>query len=67
MSYRKITVDGVNYQYIIGKYYVKIRGLGAWPKQDIGVVVDQDINDHGAETIEVYPSHIKQKIQEVVS
>lgn len=37
MSYRNITVDRIGYQYTIGKGCVKIRGLGVWDKEDIGL------------------------------
>ena len=36
MSYRKITVNGQEYQYVIGKTHVKIKGLGVWSKAEIG-------------------------------
>lgn len=38
MSYRKIEVDGVVYQFTIGKTHVKVRWLGSWPKKDIGEI-----------------------------
>lgn len=66
MSYHKIEVDGTEYQYTIGKAYVKVRGLGAWLKEDIGVKVDRDFEGDGYGTVEVYPSHIVSKIRETV-
>jgi hypothetical protein len=36
MSYRNITVDGVDYKYTVGKSHVKVRGLGVWPKNLLG-------------------------------
>ena len=42
MSYRKITVDDKPYQYVIGKTHVKIKGVGAWPKEEVGAIVTID-------------------------
>lgn len=39
MSYRKITVNGIDYQYTVGETHVKIRGIGTWLKEDIGEIV----------------------------
>lgn len=36
MSYRKIEVDGVQYEYVIGKTHVKIKGVGVYLKEDFG-------------------------------
>lgn len=33
MSYRKIEVDGEEYEYVVGKTHLKIRGLGVVPKE----------------------------------
>ena len=38
MSYRKIEVDGTEYQYVIGKTHLKVKGVGVWPKEDIGEI-----------------------------
>lgn len=40
MSYRKIEVDGQEYEYSVGKSYVKIRYVGAFDKHDVGYVID---------------------------
>lgn len=66
MSYRKITVDGTEYQYTIGKACVKVRGLGVWDKEDIGVKVDRDFEGDGYGSVEVHPSHIAAKIREII-
>lgn len=67
MSYRNITVDGIGYQYTIGKGCVKIRGLGVWDKEDIGIRVDREFEGDDFGTIEVYPSHIAAKIRETIN
>lgn len=40
MSYRKIEVNGQEYEYSVGKSYVKIRYVGAFNKHDVGYVID---------------------------
>lgn len=65
MSYRNITVDGVKYEYVIGSAYVKVKGVGAWLKEDIGVRVDRDLEGDGFGTVEVCPSHIAEQIRKV--
>lgn len=65
MSYRNITVDGIKYQYVVGKSYVKIKGLGVWPKADVGVEIDRDMDSY-APNVEVYPSHIADLIKEYI-
>ena len=35
MAYRKITVKGIDYLYTIGKTFVKLRGIGAFPKEQV--------------------------------
>jgi len=40
MSYRKITVNGVEHQYTVGKTHVKVRGMQAVPKKDVGSLHD---------------------------
>ena len=37
MTYRKITVSGVEYEYSIGKSATKIKGFGVYQNNDIGV------------------------------
>jgi hypothetical protein len=36
MSYRKLEVEGEEYEYVIGRSYVKVKGVGAWPKEEVG-------------------------------
>lgn len=36
MSYRKITVEGKQYEYVIGKAYLKIKELGLFKTSEIG-------------------------------
>ena len=63
--YRNINVDGVDYKYVVGAYYVKIRGVGAWPKDKIGDVID-DLDWGDTYTVNVRPEHIAAKIRETV-
>jgi len=36
MSYRKITVDGKEYEYTVGRTHVKVKGVGVWLKEEVG-------------------------------
>ena len=38
MSYRKITVDGNEYEYVVGKSHIKVKGVGVWPKEEVGEI-----------------------------
>lgn len=38
MSYRKITVDEKDYEYVVGKIHVKVKGVGVWPKEEVGEI-----------------------------
>lgn len=55
MGYRKITVEGVEYQYTVGRTHVKIRGLGVWPKEEVGKLRDQHCKCCGEPMWAVYP------------
>jgi len=33
MPYKRIVVDGKNYEYIIGRANVKVKGLGVFPRK----------------------------------
>jgi hypothetical protein len=35
MSYRRITVDGREFEYTVGKTHIKVKGVGVWSKQDL--------------------------------
>lgn len=52
MAYRKIEVNGVTYEYTIGRTHVKVRGVGTALKEDIGrstVITGYDDNDDPVE------------------
>jgi len=82
MSYRNITVDGIKYQYTVGKTHVKIKGLGVWPKGEIGelfanlceccgdpldtIYSSEKLSDHDY-TRRVNPKHVARKIGELIS
>lgn len=59
MTYRKITVDEKEYEYVVGKTHVKVKNVGVWPKEEIGSVHDEFVT-------KVKPSHIAQKIRQTV-
>lgn len=65
MGYRKITVDDVEYEYVVGAAFVKVKGLGAWHKDQIGEIID-DMDWGDTYQVQVRPEHIKNKIREVV-
>ena len=56
MSYRKIEVDGKEYEYVVGRSNVKVKGVGVWSKHEVGYVLD----DH---EVRVQPSHVVEKIR----
>lgn len=39
MGYRNITVDGVPHKYVVGKTHVKVRGMNAVRKEEVGTIV----------------------------
>lgn len=57
MAYRKIIVDGTEYQYTIGRSYTKVRGHAVWHNSDVG-----DLLDTGREQYVVQPSHVAEMI-----
>lgn len=79
MSYRKIAVDGKEYEYVVGRTHVKVKGVGVWPKEEVGNRVaknceccgepvdilysEEKLTEHDYDT-RVYPSHIAEKIRE---
>lgn len=58
--YRKITVKGVEYEYVIGKTHTKIKGLGVFPNSDIGKtqLIQETCECCGEPLSELYSSHI---------
>ena len=58
MSYRKITVDGQEYQYTIGSEFVKIKGQAPVAIADIGSQVSVD-------KLVVSPQHIQAYIRNI--
>ena len=51
MSYRKVTVDGQLYEYLVGRSYIKIKGVGAFDKYKVGYVINDRVT-------KVSPAHI---------
>jgi hypothetical protein len=80
MPYRKITVNETIYKYLIGKTHVKIKGVGCWPKEEIGqkfarnceccgepvntIYSEEKLLDQDY-VIRVLPHHIAEKIKQV--
>jgi hypothetical protein len=80
MSYRKITVNNNDYEYVIGRSHVKIKGIGVWPLDQIGERVAKmcdcgcdelldniytDLSDDDYHYV-VRPSHIRFKIENTI-
>lgn len=61
MSYRKITVDGKEYEYSIGKKYTKIRGGEVFENSKIGNPI-VDIDHDFLPTYRVTPRNVKHAI-----
>lgn len=55
MAYRKITVNGTEYQYTIGRSFTKVRGHAVWRNSEVGDAVDDEL-------YVVQPSHIAEMI-----
>lgn len=80
MSYRKITVDGQEYEYTIGRTHVKVKGVGVWPKEEVGekfariceccgepvdtIYSREKLSEHDF-VLEVHPKHVADKIKQV--
>ncbi len=60
MTYRKIEVDGKEYEYVVGKSYVKVKGVGVWDNYAIGYVIDE-------REARVQPSHVVEAIRTAVA
>lgn len=43
MSYRKIVVDNTEYEYVVGKSHVKVKGFEAVPKEQVGEQIEYPI------------------------
>lgn len=54
MSYRKITVDGQEYEYTIGSAMVKVKGMDAAMREEVGETVWID----DIEKIMITPRHV---------
>ena len=58
MSYRKITVNDKQYEYVVGKQFTKIKNVGLFKNEDIGTVVciPEYCECCGEPLSEIYPS-----------
>jgi hypothetical protein len=58
--YRKITVSGTVYEYVIGKTHTKIKDVGIWPNTELGHmrVVQTICECCGTPMSELYSSHV---------
>jgi hypothetical protein len=46
MSYRKINVNGASYEYVVGKSYLKVKGVGVWPREKVGYEIERKRNKY---------------------
>lgn len=80
MAYRKLTVDGKEYEYVVGKTHVKIKGVGVFLKEEIGSLQDHTRceccgesmtviygDDDHYKTLVVQPKDVANKIKKVVN
>jgi hypothetical protein len=61
--YRKITVNGTVYEYVIGKTHTKVKGVGAWPNTELGhmIIIPDYCECCGESMSELYSSHVDRK------
>lgn len=59
MSYRKIKVDGIQYEYVVGKTHVKIKGIGVWPKEEVGEKTARNCSCGCGESLDTLYSEFK--------
>lgn len=55
-KYRKITVGHQEFEYLVGKCFVSVRGVGVVQKSEIGYVKDERI-------VDVTPKHVADYIR----
>lgn len=69
MGYRDITVDGTDYQYTVGKTHVKIRGMQAVLKEDVGHIenIERICGCCGTALSELYPDEPEIHFRRVLS
>ena len=62
MSYRKITVNDKQYEYVVGKKYTKIKNIGFFKNEEIGKVgwYDESLCEN---IYAVTPADVKQMIE----
>jgi hypothetical protein len=60
MSYRKITVNDIEYEFTIGRSHFKVKGVGNGKNEEIGDVVDfyDEDEDDNVYSVTVTPAHI---------
>jgi len=56
MSYRKITVNDKQYEYVIGKTHTKIKGKGLFKNSEVGVPLKRRVGDEVKESFVVTPA-----------
>ena len=61
MSYRKITVNDKQYEYVVGKQYTKIKDVGTFRNDRIGTILGY--NDQGENKYAVTPAVVKRMIE----
>ena len=59
MSYRNLVIDGETYQYVVGEHYVKVRGMDAVHKNQVGQITKKFKDGKLVEKTIVTPAHVK--------
>lgn len=63
MSYRKITVNDKQYEYVVGKQFTKIKNIGLFKNEDIGVVAGYNCLKN-TNIYSVTPARVEQVIKQ---
>ena len=64
MSYRKVVVDNQVFEYSIGKTHTKIRHVGAYPNDEVGVRTQKYWAGELINTVQVRPSDLANFIKQ---
>lgn len=65
MAYRKIEVDGLSYEYTVGRTHVKVKGVGIATREEIGRMID--VLDSETKKLAVKPADVARFIRSRVS
>lgn len=65
MAYRKIEVDGLTYEYTVGRTHVKVKDVGVATREEVGQLID--ILDSETKKLAVKPADVARFIRSRVS